>query len=140
MTAVKIYQEDHESTFSNNGKIHDLNYILAHTHKEPIVRIKVDKVKWQLEYMPDELTDEDEKRIAAADLSVPGLVIKYKHQGQNKILIVDGYHRLRKALREDVEELPYRYVPDNVMEDSVIGTYTPKKGKKNSPSTKRQAW
>lgn len=126
MDINKIYQEPN-STFMNNGKIHDLNYIFKHTVNERIVYVDLNELKWQLEFMPKKLTIDDRNRISKVNLDIPGLLIKYNDEGIDRLLIVDGYHRLLKGIQENKKSLPYKFVPDKVMNDSIIGYYNPDK-------------
>lgn len=108
---MAIYQEEEGGTFESNSEVYDLNAILKSVAEEPIEMISVSKLKWVLEYCTP-----DEKRVEAADLSAPLLVTK----DGGKELTVDGLHRLTRAVRENVTELPYRRVSSKVMKDAVI--------------------
>lgn len=106
------YREEKGGTFESNGVKHDLNYIFAHTEHEPVEYIEVRKLVWVL----DENSPYDPHRVKAADLTAPLLVVHW----QGKELVVDGIHRLIKAVQEKVKTLPYRRVSDRVMRESVV--------------------
>lgn len=108
----KVYQEE-GSTFSGDGKTHDLNYIFRAVANDPIHQIEVSELIWVLEY---DQTERDAQRDDAADLSFPILVTRYKGME----LAIDGCHRLRKAVKLGVKTLPYRRVSSDLMRKSMI--------------------
>lgn len=112
---MNVYQEEN-STFSSNGINYDLNYIWKAVSKDPILFIDIRKLVWVLEYV-EEI---DEERVSRADYTTPLLVAK----DTAKDLVIDGLHRLIKAVRDKVKTLPYRYVSEQVLKLATI---------KNSP-------
>ncbi len=96
-------------TYSDEKNIYSVDMMMAYvnTHKHPIEKIKIEENLWQLDqnvwgdYSPaDVLKHPDRKkyheniqRIREADLSYP-IFMTSKHQ------IIDGYHRLLKAVKE----------------------------------------
>lgn len=106
------YREEKGGTFEANGTKYDLNYIFAHVEKETIQEIAVDKLKWVLDHGPALNKD----RVAQADLSVPVLVTKL--DGQE--LVVDGAHRLTKAVEAGQKTIPYRRVSSAVLHASEV--------------------
>lgn len=107
----KTYQEE-DSVFSSNGITYDLNYIFEAVSKDPILTIDVKKLIWVIEYV--DIIDED--RIQKADYTIPVLVTKI----DNKELVVDGIHRLVKAINDNVKKLPYRRVSEQVLKAAII--------------------
>lgn len=106
-----IYQEEEGETFESDGVFYDLNKILLAVAQEPIKQIGVDKIKWVLRY-----TTPDQERVKKVDITTPILVTRYGSLG----LVVDGLHRLQKAVNEKVRELPFRRVSPEVMKAAVI--------------------
>lgn len=100
------YREERGSTFESNGIRYDLNKIFELVEDEPVQQIDVSKLTWVLQY-----TDADPARVKQADLEAPILVTRY----QGKELVVDGLHRLTKAVQEHRKILPYRRVSESVM-------------------------
>jgi hypothetical protein len=111
---LETYQEE-ASIFSNNGVMHDLNQIFVMTEFLPIAYVSTQDLLWMLAgYDP---TPDDMPRMDAADLAVPILVTVYEG---NKWLIVDGFHRLLKAIREKVSILPCKIVTSTMLRSSMI--------------------
>ena len=96
-------------TFSDEKHIYSVDMMMAYvnTHKHPIQKIKIEDNLWQLEqnvwgdYSPADVLKHPERkkyaeniqRIKDADLSYP-IFMTSKHQ------IIDGYHRVLKAVKE----------------------------------------
>lgn len=106
-----VYQEE-DSFFESEGVIYDLNKIFLSVASEPINYIDVNELIWML----GPKTKNDKSRVMAADLSVPILITKYGDQE----LVVDGEHRLRKAVIKKVKQLPYRRVSQKVMQNAIV--------------------
>jgi hypothetical protein len=95
------YQEEDTSTFSSDGKHYDLNKMFRAVAHQPVAFIAVDKLAWVLAHVGKH---QDKARVARADLKAPLLVTFY----EGEELVVDGLHRLLKAVEQHVKELPYR--------------------------------
>lgn len=109
---LETYQEE-GSTFSSDGILYNLNQLFALTENHPIAYVSTQDLIWLLEtYQP---VPEDMTRMDNADLAVPILVTVYEG---NKWLIVDGFHRLLRSIRDHVTILPCRVVTPAMMESS----------------------
>lgn len=108
------YQE-YGSTFSSNGKEYDLNYFFQITATLPILTIDIRKLTWILKYDKDN-SAEDQKRTDLSDLSVPILVTSTP-EGE---LVVDGIHRLKKAVKRNIKTLPYRRLTKVVFDSGAM--------------------
>ena len=98
------YQEGQESTAGSEGKLYQLDTLFKLVENRKPTTIKVSDLQWVLKY-----TEVDEKRIASIiDLSTPLLVYKSEKTGQ--YITLDGAHRLTKAVREKVKELPVYFL------------------------------
>jgi hypothetical protein len=71
------------------------------TEKQPLVYVKVKDLKWILPKTP-----EDNDRTTRTNLKAPILITEWNY----KWVTVDGFHRVQKAVNENVEELPARIV------------------------------
>lgn len=111
------YQEEEDSVLERDGKVYDLNFFFRITHNSPILTIDVSKLTWVLKYLTY-TTDGHKKRIERADISVPLLVTKYK----NKELVVDGFHRLVKAIQMNIKHLPYKRISEEDFEKGYVST------------------
>jgi len=106
---ARLYQET-SSHIDHNGSFYDLNYIFQATELTRVEQIAVHEVKWILRHC-DGL---DPDRVKRADLTIPILVCKYR----NKELVIDGLHRLAKAILVGQDKLPYKRVTKDVFEHS----------------------
>lgn len=107
----KLYQEEN-STATNNGKEYNLNILFKRTRGKMPVDISVNKLTWVLEY-----TDIDDNRVRNSDVSVPLLIypdIKYG------LVVIDGAHRLAKAVRLNMRTIPAIMLDDKDMEAALI--------------------
>lgn len=104
---IETYQEEDGSAFSSNGVSYDLNYLFVASQHLPVRNILVNDLRWVLNHEDVH----DERRVAAADTSVPLLVTK-EH---NRIVVVDGFHRLVSAVRNHISSLPSIMIPRKIM-------------------------
>lgn len=106
------YQEEEGGTFESNGVRYDLNQIFRAVAALPILTIKVNRLKWVI----DPHSPIDQARVDRADLAAPLLVTTLN----GRHLVVDGFHRVVKAVQKGVPALPYRRVSPQVLEDARI--------------------
>lgn len=109
---TKTYSEV-SSTFSSDGKVYDLNLLFKLSQSLPVQLIEVDKLRWVLQYDPPR-----KDRVAKANPDFPVLVTQYKGQE----LLVDGIHRLQKAINLGRTLLPYRRLTEEMMASAEIST------------------
>lgn len=109
-----IYQEGHGSTFSVDGRTFRLNEILKRAHDLPVVKTAVKDLLWHMEYV--KTSKSDIVRVNNADLTAPLLLTKH----YDKIMIIDGMHRLQKAVIKQVHELPSKYISEEMMIECLI--------------------
>lgn len=102
-----VYQEESDSTAQSDGVEYNLNVLFQLVADQRIEQYKVSDLEWVMKY-----TKTDPERVANADLQAPILVAKYK----NKLLVLDGAHRLKRALKEHKEFLPGRMVSPDQLE------------------------
>lgn len=95
------YQEEESSEFTHDGRRYNLNAALRMA--DPTVKMHdVSDLEWVLPY-----DTPDEERVAKADVTAPILIAKDR-DGRNTA--VDGLHRLTKAKRLGLKQLPANYV------------------------------
>lgn len=95
------------NTFTHDDVEYDLDYVRKAVKNLPRVLVKVSDCKWLLDEC--KWTTEDSKRYAY--LGRPVFIVRW----QDKICIVDGYHRLHRAVRTGLKHLPAIWVPEDVM-------------------------
>lgn len=119
---LEVYQEQ-DSTFESDGKLYDLNTLFVETENAPVAYFKVEDLLWVLEGQDINYADdsEDARRVREADLTVPILVTPYKNSSW---LVVDGLHRLVRALREKKEYMIGRVVPEESMNRARLGNFS----------------
>jgi hypothetical protein len=98
------------STSTSNGVTYSITTLIEAAKSLPIVQFKVSDLAWNIEEMS--FTEKDEKRIANADLTAPVLV-SASPDGE---LVLDGLHRLVKAVREKVKTLPGHFISKKLLE------------------------
>lgn len=98
--------------FTHDDELYDLDIVRKEVRNLPRVLINVDRLKWLLDEC--EWSIEDAKRYAY--LGRPVFVVNW----QDKIVVVDGYHRLHRAVRLGLQRLPAIYIPDWVMDKAKI--------------------
>jgi len=98
----ELYQEEPGGTITHYDQEYDLNSLFKLTNDLPIINFKIDDLKWILYYFYKDVKHSDLSRIRNADLSAPILIIK----DDNKFIILDGIHRLCKAISYGYDELP----------------------------------
>lgn len=100
-TAASTYEE--EGSFTHDGKRYSLQEAFRSARTQPTKQIPVDDLKWVLAY-----DRPDPARLAAADLTAPVLVAPDQ---QGRPTVVDGLHRLSKAVREGRKTIPAKVLP-----------------------------
>lgn len=111
--------EEPLSTFSCGGKLYDLTEMLKETHHLPTVKFRVKELEWMLEH-----GEADPVRVREADLSAPILVTVW----DSKLAVVDGFHRLTKAVQQHKRELPGKLLSEEFLERYFIRDLEKKDG------------
>lgn len=106
-----MYQEEPGSTFTHDGREYDLNYLLRCSRLFPITAVPVDELTWVLEYDSPNV-----HRLIAADLEAPVLVTLWN----DKLVVLDGLHRMAKAMVMGRKTIPGRYIPAYVLSLALI--------------------
>lgn len=99
MKIIELYQEPKGGSFTHDKIKYNINIILKLVDKDPISYFKIADLKWIL-------SEDDAVRIKKADLNAPLLMTIWNH----KWVILDGVHRLQKAINEKVDLLPGKIV------------------------------
>ena len=107
----RFYSESN-SVFESDGKLYDLNKVFRSVLKKPTNSILVSQVSWIL----DKVGQLDIDRVRDADLSYP-IIITYI---DGKYIVVDGVHRLSKAVFKQKRTIKYKYVTAYELEDAFI--------------------
>lgn len=105
------YQEGDSDTFTHLGREYRINKIFELVENYPIVYLDVEDLKWIL--MHDH---PDVERAKKADINTPILV----HKKNNRYYVVDGLHRLYKAVLLSVQKLPCKMVKDEDLRKAAI--------------------
>ena len=108
---TEIYQEEQDSTFTHFGKKYNLNSLLQISKHKPIISVKVVSLKWILNH-----THIDLARVNNADLSKP-ILICVNELGD---IVIDGAHRLAKAVENGIESIPAKYVNEKEISTCII--------------------
>lgn len=108
----RAYQEEPGGTFTNDDHDYDLNGVLEDVDAFPIVLFFVRDLKWVLAF-----DTPDPERVHDADLHAPILVTYYG----DKLVVVDGLHRLAKAVMDDKKVIRGKFVPSDVLDKNSVG-------------------
>ena len=108
----KYYSEGVTSTVTHNGNEYKLDTLFRITASRSVISIPVSKLKWVMEY-----TKTYASRVDAADLKIPILVYEDKRYG---LTVLDGAHRLAKAIKNNQFALPAIMVTDEDLLKSKI--------------------
>ena len=103
------YRETPGDTFTHDGRRYDINCALAAADRGATRAAAVAELRWILE--PGNgggAAPTDEARVARADLAAPLLLTPWR----GRLATLDGAHRLARAVREGVAELPARTVTE----------------------------
>ena len=92
------YREGPNSTATHNGKEYKLDVLFKLTQDRSPVDIKVNKLNWVLQH-----SDIDFDRLVRADTNIPILVYDDPDYG---LTVIDGAHRLAKAIIRNLTSLP----------------------------------
>lgn len=111
MKLFELYQEK-RSTITHDGKKYDLNTLFKLTEDSPVVDVDVDDLLWVLEH-----DTPDNDRVKKADVTKPILVHKMK---DDKLVPIDGLHRLEKARRGKLKMLPAKMVTNKMLDEAEI--------------------
>lgn len=90
-------------SFTHDAQEYDLGKVLTDSTINPVEEIDIEDLKWVLE--EDTSWQDDPDRVARADLEAPGL---YAPSKEGKTTVVDGLHRLAKAVQEGKGTLKLR--------------------------------
>lgn len=108
---MKPYREEDDSTFESNGKVYNLNKLFQQTDNVKVIIYPVSKLKWVLKYC-----EPDPQRVAAADIEAPLLIAEM----DKRIVVVDGLHRLTKAVQLNINTLPVKILTSKMLENALI--------------------
>ena len=107
-----MYQESEPSTFTHDGKEYDLNIVLQSVDNNKVTKVAVNDLTWVLPY-----TAVDINRVEKADLTVPILVTM---DLKDRVTVIDGAHRLTKAVNENVVSLPAKWVTKTILKKALL--------------------
>lgn len=108
----KPYREGFDSTATHNGKEYRLDTLFELIQNRSIVNVEVSKISWVLEY-----TDLDSDRVMQSDTGIPVLVYKDPEYG---FTVIDGAHRLTKAVKLGLKTLPAYMLTDEDMRKAEV--------------------
>jgi len=100
------YREGPNSTFTHDGKTGTVDSLLDATKNVTPILTSVSDLSWILPY-----TTIDQRRVERADVSVPVIATKYR----GKLAVIDGGHRLAKAVRDNLKSLPVKMLPEQTL-------------------------
>jgi hypothetical protein len=91
------YREGPNSTVTHRKQEYRVDDLIALAKSKPLEQLPVSELEWVLPH-----TKVNSLRSNESDLRIPIIVVKEPH----KLVVLDGAHRLHKAIRTGVTELP----------------------------------
>lgn len=107
------YTEGPMSLVMHQGILYKLDVLFAYTKDLPTTILNVQDLKWQVESIQG-----DEARMKKADVAVPIIV----HPQNGKYIVLDGTHRLLKAIKSGAKTIPAKIVFEDVLAFARMGS------------------
>lgn len=108
------YKEGKDSTVTHDGKEYSVDSLIHLTKDVKPEIVQVNDLKWILDGYKD--TKSDKLRTRKVDLLFPILVTKWK----GKIVVIDGFHRLLKAISLGNTTMKAKFVTPDMLEQSKV--------------------
>jgi hypothetical protein len=89
-------------SITHDGVEYDFDTVMSIAEKLPTQQYSVDRLSWILKY-----DTPDPTRTNNADISFP-LIVSPSNDG--RLAVIDGLHRLNKAVKQHVKTLPVKYI------------------------------
>lgn len=105
MLIRELYQEGPTSTLTHDGNEYSVDKLLQLTANVKVTNIAVDKLSWCI---PNNL---DADRVESADIQIPIIVTSYG----DKLVVLDGAHRVKQALNSNVSTIPSKYILPTIL-------------------------
>lgn len=99
------YSEEPGGTFTHDGHEYYLNPLLSITRNYPVNDFSIDALKWVMDY------SNDDRDVEYADIDIPIIVGRF----EDKFVVLDGFHRLKKAMQLGKETIPGKFVDDDTL-------------------------
>lgn len=105
------YKEEDGSTFESNGQMYDINKLFEISENLPIIYFKTDTLSWVLKYDNPDIENRND-----IDYNIPILV----GYDDDYLLVVDGVHRLKKAVKENKDFIAGKFIDSAMLNSSKI--------------------
>jgi hypothetical protein len=105
------YREEKDSTVTHDNKRYSVNKLLDIVKHKPTTTVNVDDLKWILKY-----TKLDKERVRKANIKHPIIITKWK----SKWVILDGAHRLQKAVNTNTTHLQAKEVHSDELNKALV--------------------
>lgn len=102
------YQEG--GSITHDGVEYDFDKVLAIAETKPTKQCAVSKLTWVLAYDKPDIN-----RLKNADISVPIVITK---SNNGKLTVIDGLHRLAKAVDTNINSLPVKYITNDELQSA----------------------
>ena len=101
------FYTEYKSYFTHNNQLYNLNKLIRLSNDNTIYKVNVNKLKWILKY-----SNIYRKRVLSANINFPILVTKIG----KKYYILDGAHRLKKALNNDIKYIKVKFISKEILD------------------------
>lgn len=106
---MKYYEKN--GTVTHNSKLYDINKILQIVENKSSKLFPISRLKWILNH-----TKVWKNRIQKADLKYPIIITKEN----GKYIVIDGVHRLTKAISLHNKEILAKYISKREIESALL--------------------
>jgi hypothetical protein len=97
-------------SITHDGVEYDFDKVLAIAETKPTKQCAVSKLAWVLAY-----DEPDATRLKNSDISVPVVITK---SNNGKLTVIDGLHRLAKAVDTNINSLPVKYITNDELQSA----------------------
>ena len=110
LKTLREYREAGLGTFTHDDHRYNLNKLFKLTENIIVEDFTVDDLSWVLEY-----DTPDPERVDQADVTVPILVTRAIEDGEERLVVVDGLHRLARAIQDDLLTIQGKMVSEDIL-------------------------
>ena len=128
MNKIEYYQESSGGRFTHNDKKYNLNKLLQLVHDYKVESLAISELKWVIQYSQEVINSKvfcyscrkgpsgwHEERITNCDLTIPIIVT----ETDGRLTILDGIHRLEKAIRLNLVNIPAKVIDETLLEKCI---------------------
>jgi len=102
------------NTFTHDYNDYDLTLLNRIIKENSVKKFKVKDLTWIFKY--DDPDEDHPERVKTAALAVPIIVTEW----EDKLVVLDGLHRLKKAVNQGLESIEGRMVSKSQLKEALV--------------------